>query len=80
MSELGTKLEARLRAIEFLLVNLYGIENRRRGWDAERVLQEHKDLLDRMHQQHRSAPVDSTLSNEIYATVERLLSQIRAMS
>ena len=48
MQELPANLEARLRAIEFLVVNMYGIENRRRGWDADRISQEHNELLSRM--------------------------------
>ena len=58
-------LEPRLRALEFLVANLYGIENRRRGWGAARVAQEHRELLDRMRhsetgvqQAHGPAPRD----------------------
>ena len=36
MDHMPPRLDARLRAIEFLIVNLYGIENRRRAWDADR--------------------------------------------
>lgn len=74
-------LEARLRAIEFLVANLYGIENRRRGWDAARVAQEHRELFDRMRQgetgvrqAHDPAPRD------VHEAIERLLSDIRALS
>ena len=71
----------RLQAIEFLVANLYGIENRRRGWDADRIMQEHRELLDRMRssdtavrQAHDPAPRD------VYQAIERLLSHIRTLS
>ena len=48
MQELPANLEARLRAIEFLVVNMHGIGTRRRGWDADRMSQEHSELLSRM--------------------------------
>ena len=74
-------LEARLRAIEFLIANLYGIENRRRGWDADRIFQEHRELLDRMRQsmQARGSAHDPA-PHEVYRAVEHLLSDIRALS
>lgn len=68
-----------MRAIEFLVVNLYGIETRRRGWNAERVVKEHSELLDRMRTERNSARTAGSAS-EVYRQVERLLSDIRAMS
>lgn len=79
MEEISPKLEARLRAMEFLIINLYGIENRRRGRDADRILNEHKELLIRMRQQERGARAGSSDSN-VYREVERLLSEFRAVS
>ncbi len=81
MDEQQPNLEARLRAMEFLIANLYGIENRRRGWDADRVAQEHRELLDRMRQSHASARhAHDPAPHEVYRAVERLLSDIRALS
>ena len=81
MDDEPRNLEARLRAVEFLVANLYGIENRRRGWDTDRITQEHRELLDRMRQSetgvrqpHDPAPRD------VYQAIERLLSDIRALS
>ena len=75
MQELPANQEARLRAIEFLVVNMYGIENRRRGWDADRISQEHNELLSRM-----SGKPDNPLSREIYQAMERLLRDNRALT
>jgi hypothetical protein len=73
------QLEARLRAIEFLIVNLYGIENRRRGWDTNRVVKEHSELLDRMRTERHGAWTGGSPS-EVYRQIERLLSDIRTVS
>lgn len=80
MEQVPTQLEARLLAIEFLIVNLYGIENRRRGWDADRILEEHGELLARMRHEHRSARAGGVAAANVYQAVERLLSDIRAVS
>ena len=81
MNDAPTKLEARLCAIEFLVANLYGIENRRRGWDAGRILNEHTELLDRMRQREtRTLPLHDPASRDVYQAIERLLSDIRALS
>ena len=79
MDHMPPKLDARLRAIEFLIVNLYGIENRRRAWDADRIVKEHGELLSRMRGQSRSEPTRGPLS-DVYLEVERLLADIRAVS
>lgn len=78
MEQVTPQLEARLRAIEFLIVNLYGIENRRRGWAADRIHQVHGELLARMRQQERRGPRAS--GTDVYREVERLLSEIRTAS
>ena len=75
-----TKLEARLCAIEFLVANLYGIENRRRGWDAEWILNEHTELLHRMSQRTRIRPAHDPASRDVYQVMERMLADIRALS
>jgi hypothetical protein len=81
MNDAPTKLEARLCAIEFLVANLYGIENRRRGWDADRILNEHTELLDRMRQREtRTLPAHDPASRDVYQAIERLLADIRALS
>lgn len=81
MERMPVELEARLRAIEFLIVNLYGIENRRRQWDAQRIQQEHDELLARMRQQERRRRSgQGGTASEVYRQMERLLSDIRAIS
>ena len=81
MDEGPTNLEARLRAIEFLVANLYGIENRRRGWDANRVTREHRELLDRMRQSEtRVQQAHVPASRDVYQAMESLLADIRALS
>ena len=73
--------KARLRAIEFLVANLYGIENRRRGWDAARVAQEHRELLDRMRQSKTGIEqARGPAPRDVHQALERLLSDIRALS
>ena len=81
MDDLAAKLEARLRAIEFLVANLYGIENRRRGWDAERITHEHRELLDRMRQSEtRTRQALDPAPRDVFRAIERLLADIRALS
>ena len=81
MDEEPTNLEARLRAIEFLVANLYGIESRRRGWDAARVAQEHRELLDRMRQSETAVrQARDPAPRAVHQAIERLLSDIRALS
>ena len=83
MRDLPVKLEARLRAIEYLVVNLYGVENRRRGWDAERVAQEHLNIREKMRNT-TAAVTDPAASDmmigEIQDAVERLLKEIREVT
>ena len=81
MDEGSKNLELRLRAIEILVANLYGIENRRRGWDAARVAQEHRELLDRMRQSESGVEqARGPAPRDVHQAMERLLSDIRALS
>jgi hypothetical protein len=81
MDEGSKNLESRLRAVEFLVANLYGIENRRRGWDTDRVTQEHRELLDRMRQSETGVQrAQDPAPRDVYQAMESLLADIRALS
>ena len=81
MDEGSKNLESRLRAVEFLVANLYGIENRRRGWDTDRVTQEHRELLDRMRQSETGVQrAQGPAPRDVYQAMESLLADIRALS